>query len=164
MQGKFHTRAEWVKHKACDILRDGVFEVAGVGPGLQTMHPAESFGMNCAVQAAAPATWRFASASTIAIGTSVGSRTRACLRRVSGGSTASPIRWTRTAAPMARPSRPCEDINFGYIEDNLVGSRAAPFRVRSSVDPRLRDPAPSREEVEVAAFVAGRTRCAKRRM
>ena len=49
MQGKFHTRAEWVKHKACDILRVGVFDVGGIGPSLKTMHLAQSFGMNCEV-------------------------------------------------------------------------------------------------------------------
>jgi L-alanine-DL-glutamate epimerase-like enolase superfamily enzyme len=49
MEGKFHTRAEWVKNRACDILRVGVFDVGGIGPGLKTMHLAESFGMHCEV-------------------------------------------------------------------------------------------------------------------
>jgi L-alanine-DL-glutamate epimerase-like enolase superfamily enzyme len=49
MQGKFHTRAEWVRNKACDILRTGVFDVGGIGPSLKVGHLAESFGMDCEV-------------------------------------------------------------------------------------------------------------------
>ena len=34
---------------ACDILRVGVFDVGGIGPGLKVAHLAESFGMNCEI-------------------------------------------------------------------------------------------------------------------
>jgi L-alanine-DL-glutamate epimerase-like enolase superfamily enzyme len=49
MQGKYMTRAEWAKNKACDILRTGVFDVGGIGPSLKACHIAEGFGMNCEI-------------------------------------------------------------------------------------------------------------------
>jgi len=48
-EGKFHTRAEWIKAGACDITRTGVMDVGGIGPSLKIMHLAESFGMDCEV-------------------------------------------------------------------------------------------------------------------
>lgn len=47
--GKHMHRAEWIKAGACDILRTGVEDVGGITPALKTMHLAESFGMNCEV-------------------------------------------------------------------------------------------------------------------
>ena len=47
--GKFHTRAEWAKSGACDILRTGVLDVGGIGPSLKVAHLAESFGMDCEI-------------------------------------------------------------------------------------------------------------------
>ncbi|ATU92831.1 mandelate racemase family protein [Phyllobacterium zundukense] len=47
--GKHYNRAEWITSKACDILRTGVHDVGGISPALKTMHLAESFGMNCEV-------------------------------------------------------------------------------------------------------------------
>ncbi len=47
--GKFHTRAEWIKAGACDISRVGVHDVGGITPSLKTIHLAESFGMDCEV-------------------------------------------------------------------------------------------------------------------
>ena len=47
--GKHHTRAEWVKSHASDILRAGVPGVGGISPTLKVAHLAESFGMNCEV-------------------------------------------------------------------------------------------------------------------
>jgi L-alanine-DL-glutamate epimerase-like enolase superfamily enzyme len=47
--GKFHTRAEWIKAGACDIARTGVHDVGGIGPSLKIIHLAESFGMDCEV-------------------------------------------------------------------------------------------------------------------
>lgn len=47
--GKNFTRAEWIKHGACDILRTGVHDVGGITPALKTMRMAEGFGMNCEV-------------------------------------------------------------------------------------------------------------------
>jgi L-alanine-DL-glutamate epimerase-like enolase superfamily enzyme len=49
MDGKFHTRAEWIKAGACDISRTGVHDVGGIGPRLKIIHLAESFGMDCEV-------------------------------------------------------------------------------------------------------------------
>jgi L-alanine-DL-glutamate epimerase-like enolase superfamily enzyme len=47
--GKFHTRAEWIKAGACDISRTGVHDVGGIGPALKCIHLAEAFGMECEV-------------------------------------------------------------------------------------------------------------------
>jgi L-alanine-DL-glutamate epimerase-like enolase superfamily enzyme len=47
--GKFHTRAEWIKASACDITRTGVMDVGGISPSLKIVHLAESFGMDCEV-------------------------------------------------------------------------------------------------------------------
>lgn len=49
LSGKHHSRAEWVKAGACDILRAGVPGVGGITPTLKVAHLAESFGMNCEV-------------------------------------------------------------------------------------------------------------------
>ena len=49
MDGKFHTRAEWIKAGACDLTRTGVHDVGGIGPSLKIIHLAESFGMDCEV-------------------------------------------------------------------------------------------------------------------
>jgi L-alanine-DL-glutamate epimerase-like enolase superfamily enzyme len=49
MQGKYMTRAEWARNKACDILRTGAFDVGGIGPSLKACHIAEGFGMNCEI-------------------------------------------------------------------------------------------------------------------
>ncbi|MBS7777376.1 mandelate racemase family protein [Acidovorax sp. CCYZU-2555] len=47
--GKHHSRADWVKAGACDILRAGVPGVGGITPTLKVAHLAESFGMDCEV-------------------------------------------------------------------------------------------------------------------
>lgn len=47
--GQHHTRADWVRHHACDILRTGVHDVGGITPALKCMRLAESFGMDCEV-------------------------------------------------------------------------------------------------------------------
>ncbi len=52
--GKFHTRAEWAKSGACDILRTGVDDVGGIGPSLKIVHLAEAFGMDCEVHGTGP--------------------------------------------------------------------------------------------------------------
>ena len=49
MEGKFHTRAEWIKAGACDLSRTGVHDVGGIGPSLKIIHLAEAFGMDCEV-------------------------------------------------------------------------------------------------------------------
>ena len=47
--GKHHSRADWVRAGACDILRAGVPGVGGITPTLKVAHLAESFGMDCEV-------------------------------------------------------------------------------------------------------------------
>ncbi len=47
--GKFHTRAEWITGKACDITRVGVSDVGGIGPAMKSAHLAESFNMDCEI-------------------------------------------------------------------------------------------------------------------
>nr|WP_321463898.1 enolase C-terminal domain-like protein [uncultured Cohaesibacter sp.] len=47
MAGKYHTRAEWAKANACDILRTGFLRSGGLTPALKTAHLAEAHGMNC---------------------------------------------------------------------------------------------------------------------
>ncbi len=49
LSGKHHSRADWVKAGACDILRAGVAGVGGIGPCLKVAHLAESFGMDCEI-------------------------------------------------------------------------------------------------------------------
>ncbi len=52
--GKFHTRAEWAKAGACDILRTGIDDVGGIGPALKVAHLAEGFNMDCEVHGNGP--------------------------------------------------------------------------------------------------------------
>ncbi len=49
LSGKHHSRADWVRAGACDILRAGVTGTGGISPTLKVAHLAESFGMNCEV-------------------------------------------------------------------------------------------------------------------
>jgi L-alanine-DL-glutamate epimerase-like enolase superfamily enzyme len=53
-EGKYFTRAEWIKAGACDITRTGVHDVGGIGPSLKIIHLAESFGMQCEVHGGGP--------------------------------------------------------------------------------------------------------------
>ena len=53
-EGKFHTRAEWIKAGACDISRTGVLDVGGIGPSLKAIHLAEAFGMDCEIHGGGP--------------------------------------------------------------------------------------------------------------
>ncbi|MCC5901370.1 MAG: mandelate racemase family protein [Halomonas sp.] len=47
--GKYHSRASWVQHSACDILRAGVANGGGITPCLKVAHLAEAFGMDCEI-------------------------------------------------------------------------------------------------------------------
>jgi L-alanine-DL-glutamate epimerase-like enolase superfamily enzyme len=49
LSGKHHSRADWIKAGASDILRAGVTGVGGISPALKVAHMAEGFGMNCEV-------------------------------------------------------------------------------------------------------------------
>ena len=121
-EGKFFTRAEWVANGACDITRTGVMDVGGISPSMKTAHLAEAFNMDCEVHGG-------------------GAGNLAVLGAISNG------RWYERGLlhpfidhdvpppylhssidPMgsdgfiAMPRRPGlgEDINFEYIEDNIV--------------------------------------------
>ncbi|RME50367.1 MAG: enolase [Caldilineae bacterium] len=48
-EGKMFTRAEWIKHGACDLVRGGVGDVGGITPLMKIAHLAESFGMRMEV-------------------------------------------------------------------------------------------------------------------
>ncbi len=48
-EGKMFTRAEWIKAGACDIVRGGVGDLGGITPLLKVAHLAESFGMRMEV-------------------------------------------------------------------------------------------------------------------
>jgi L-alanine-DL-glutamate epimerase-like enolase superfamily enzyme len=45
VEGKFYSRAEWIKAGACDLLRAGVGDVGGITPLVKIAHLAEAFGM-----------------------------------------------------------------------------------------------------------------------
>ena len=47
MTGKHWTRAEWVKHDACDLVRAGVWDVGGINPAMKIAYMAESFHLSC---------------------------------------------------------------------------------------------------------------------
>ena len=47
MTGKHWTRAEWVKHDACDLMRVGVWDVGGISPATKVANMAECFHMSC---------------------------------------------------------------------------------------------------------------------
>lgn len=48
-EGKMFTRAEWIKAGACDIVRGGVGDLGGITPLLKVAHLAESFNMRMEV-------------------------------------------------------------------------------------------------------------------
>jgi L-alanine-DL-glutamate epimerase-like enolase superfamily enzyme len=47
MTGKHWTRAEWLKHDACDMMRCGVADVGGITPSMKVANLAESFHVSC---------------------------------------------------------------------------------------------------------------------
>jgi L-alanine-DL-glutamate epimerase-like enolase superfamily enzyme len=49
MTGKHWTRAEWVKHDACDLVRAGVWDVGGISPTMKIANMAECFHMSCEI-------------------------------------------------------------------------------------------------------------------
>ncbi len=46
MTGKHWTRAEWIKHEACDLIRAGVWDTGGISPTMKIAMTAESFHMS----------------------------------------------------------------------------------------------------------------------
>ena len=53
-EGKMHTRAEWIKSDACDIVRGGVGDVGGITPLMKIAHLAEANGMRIEVHGGGP--------------------------------------------------------------------------------------------------------------
>ena len=49
MTGKHWTRAEWIKHGACDLVRAGVTDVGGITPTIKIANLAECFHMSCEI-------------------------------------------------------------------------------------------------------------------
>ncbi|MGU3401113.1 mandelate racemase family protein [Brucellaceae bacterium D45D] len=47
--GKHYTRAEWIRAGACDIVRTGAQDVGGISPSLKITHLADSFNMDCEI-------------------------------------------------------------------------------------------------------------------
>ena len=49
MTGKHWTRAEWVRQRACDLVRAGVWDMGGISPVMKAAYMAESFHMSCEI-------------------------------------------------------------------------------------------------------------------
>jgi L-alanine-DL-glutamate epimerase-like enolase superfamily enzyme len=52
--GRVQTRAEWIMHKAADIVRAGVSDVGGITPVMKAAGLAESFGMSIELHGGGP--------------------------------------------------------------------------------------------------------------
>ncbi len=50
MTGKHWTRAEWVKHDACDLVRAGVWDLGGINPAMKIAYMAECFHMSTEIR------------------------------------------------------------------------------------------------------------------
>lgn len=122
--GKYYNRAEWIKAGACDILRSGVIDVGGIDACIKTAHVAEAFGMNCEIHSPGPG-------SLAVLGAIKNTRwyERGMLHPFLDYEEP-PAYLNSIIDPMdadgnvALPSRPGlgEDINFDYINDNLVSA------------------------------------------
>ena len=123
LAGKHHSRADWVKAGACDILRAGVPGVGGISPtheGGAAWPKPSAWTAKCT--ATARPTWRWSARSRTAAGTSA-----ACCTR-SSTTTKLPAYLNSMVDPMdadgfvhlsQRPGLG-EDINFEYIETHTV--------------------------------------------
>ncbi|WP_457809387.1 mandelate racemase family protein [Kushneria sp. EE4] len=122
--GKFHSRASWVQHQACDILRAGVNGVGGINACLKVAHLAEAFGMDCEIHGNG-------AASLAVIGAISNCRwyERGLLHPFLDynkpaaylNSIVDPIDREGYVTVSQRPGLG-EDINFDYIADNTVRS------------------------------------------
>ena len=120
--GKYFNRAEWIKAGACDIMRSGVVDVGGIGACIKTANVAEAFGMNCEIHSPG-------AGSLAVLGAIKNARwyERGMLHPFIDYY-APPAYLNTIIDPMdadgyvAMPNRPGlgEDINFDYINDNLV--------------------------------------------
>ena len=122
--GKFHTRAEWIASKACDISRVGVADVGGIGPSMKIAHLAESFNMDCEIHGGG--TGNLAVLGAIH---NVRWYERGLLHPFVDYDEV-PDHLNSAIDPMdddgdiPMPTRPGlgEDINFDYIADNVISS------------------------------------------
>ncbi|WP_316860804.1 enolase C-terminal domain-like protein [uncultured Cohaesibacter sp.] len=122
MTGKYHTRAEWVRAGACDILRAGFLRSGGLTPVLKTAHLAEANGMNCELHGSGAA-----SVSLLMSIPNCEYYERGLLHPASDYDRPPPY-LNATADPMDRegfvhaPTRPGlgEDINLDYIKAHKI--------------------------------------------
>lgn len=122
--GKFHTRAEWIATKACDISRVGVADVGGIGPSMKVAHLAESFNMDCEIHGGG-------AGNLAVLGAIHNARwyERGLLHPFVDydevpGYLNSPIDPMGDDGNIPLPTRPGlgEDINFDYIADNVIST------------------------------------------
>lgn len=124
-EGKMYTRAEWIKHGACDIVRGGIGDVGGITPLVKIAHLAEAFGMKMEVH-----------------GGGVGNLHVLCAMFSPGlfyerGLLHPFIDWEKVPPWLNKQIDPMDDegfvhvsqepglgldINFDYIKDNLISS------------------------------------------
>ncbi|MBV7327757.1 enolase [Chloroflexi bacterium TSY] len=124
-EGKMFTRAEWIKHGACDLVRGGVGDLGGLTPLIKVAHLAESFGMRMEVHGGGPGNLHM----LCAMGFPGEFYERGLLHPFIDYEVPKP--WlNKLNDPMddegyvhvSQGPGLGEDINFDYIRDNLVGS------------------------------------------
>ena len=122
-EGKFHTRAEWIKRDICDISRGGVSDVGGITPMMKIVHLAESFEMAMEVHGGGAGNLHVLGA----MGIPGEFYERGLLHPFIDYDAVDP--WLNSKIDdmdsdgyIHLPQGPGlgEDINFDYIEDNLV--------------------------------------------
>ena len=122
--GKFHTRAEWIATKAGDISRVGGADVGGIGPSMKIAHLAESFNMDCEIHGGG-------AGNLAVLGAIHNARwyERGLLHPFVDFDEVpeylnSPIDPMDDDGNIPLPTRPGlgEDINFGYIADNVIST------------------------------------------
>ena len=122
-EGKFHTRAEWIKRDICDISRGGVSDVGGITPMMKIVHLAESFEMAMEVHGGGAGNLHVLGA----MGIPGEFYERGLLHPFIDYDSVDP--WLNSKIDdmdsdgyVHLPQGPGlgEDINFDYIEDNLV--------------------------------------------
>lgn len=122
-EGKMFTRAEWIKAGACDLVRGGVGDLGGLTPLVKVAHLAESFGMRMEVHGGGPGNLHM----LCAMGFPGEFYERGLLHPF--------IDWEQPKPWLNKLNDPMddngyvyvsqkpglgEDINFDYIQDNLV--------------------------------------------
>lgn len=122
-EGKMYTRAEWIKAGACDLVRGGVGDVGGLTPLIKVAHLAESFGMRMEVHGGGPGNLHM----LCAMGFPGEFYERGLLHPF--------VEWEQPKPWLNKLNDPMddegfvhvsqepglgEDINFDYIQDNIV--------------------------------------------